>query len=91
MNEQIKSVRDLASEEFDTRTLLRNAVDQAIERHYEDLFIVDVDSPGPTLLYIAESYYPGWRAYYLQKWGGDRGQERFTEPFSRDSELADGH
>src|SRR5260221_12042330 len=44
MNEQIKSVRDLASEEFDTRTLLRNAVDQAIERHYEDLFIVDVDS-----------------------------------------------
>jgi hypothetical protein len=29
MNEQIKSVRDLASEEFDTRTLLRNAVDQA--------------------------------------------------------------
>src|SRR5258705_10639790 len=44
MNEQIKSVRDLASEEFDTRTLLRNAVDQAIERHYEDFFIVDVDS-----------------------------------------------
>ena len=44
MNEQIKSVRDLASEEFDTRTLLRNAVDQAIERHYEDIFIVDVDS-----------------------------------------------
>ena len=44
MNEQIKSVRDLASEEFDTRTLLRDAVDQAIERHYEDLFIVDVDS-----------------------------------------------
>src|SRR3977135_3136811 len=44
MNEQIKPVRDLASEEFDTRTLLRNAVDQAIERHYEDIFIVDVDS-----------------------------------------------
>src|SRR4051812_25685769 len=44
MNEQIKSVRDLASEEFDTRTLLRNAVDQAIERHYEDFLIVDVDS-----------------------------------------------
>src|ERR1700716_2394682 len=43
-NEQIKSVRDLASEEFDTRTLLRNAVDQAIERRYEDFFIVDVDS-----------------------------------------------
>src|SRR5438309_10447939 len=44
MNEQIKSARDLASEEFDTRTLLRNAVDQAIERRYEDFFIVDVDS-----------------------------------------------
>src|SRR4051812_48546999 len=52
MNEQIKSVRDLASEEFDTRTLLRNAVDQAIERHYEDFFIVDVDSH----LYETESF-----------------------------------
>src|SRR6185295_5737675 len=44
MNEQIKNVRDLASEEFDTRTLLRNAVDQAVQRRYEDYFIVDVDS-----------------------------------------------
>ena len=44
MNEQIRNVRDLATEEFDTRTLLRNAVDQAIERRYEDFFIVDVDS-----------------------------------------------
>src|SRR5262249_5770199 len=44
MNEQIKNVRDLADEEFDTRTLLRNAVDQAVARRYEDYFIVDVDS-----------------------------------------------
>jgi predicted TIM-barrel fold metal-dependent hydrolase len=44
MNEQSKNFRDHAPGEFDTRTLLRNAVDQAIDRHYEDFFIADVDS-----------------------------------------------
>src|SRR4051794_11873793 len=44
MNEHTRSFRDLADSEFDTRTLLRNAVDQANDRHYEDFFIVDVDS-----------------------------------------------
>jgi hypothetical protein len=39
-----RDFRDLASEEFDTRTLLRNAVDQAIVRKYEDFLIVDTDS-----------------------------------------------
>ena len=39
-----RHVRDLATEEFDTRTLLNNAAEQAIERNYEDFFIVDVDS-----------------------------------------------
>jgi hypothetical protein len=29
--------------EFDTRTLLRHAAKQAIERNYADMFIVDVD------------------------------------------------
>src|SRR3954470_18257300 len=44
MNQQAHSFRDAKPDEFDTRTLLRNAADQAIERHYEDFFIVDVDS-----------------------------------------------
>jgi predicted TIM-barrel fold metal-dependent hydrolase len=44
MNEHTRSFRDLATEGFDTRTLLKNAAEQAIERRYEDLFIVDVDS-----------------------------------------------
>ena len=39
-----RDFRDLASEEFDTRTLLRNAADQAIVRKYEDFLIVDTDS-----------------------------------------------
>ena len=39
-----RDFRDLASEEFDTRTLLRNAVDQAIARKYEDFLIVDTNS-----------------------------------------------
>ncbi len=43
-NIQAQSFRDLANEEFDTRTLLRNATDQAAVRRYEDFFIVDVDS-----------------------------------------------
>jgi len=44
MNEPIRNVRDPANEGFDTRTLLRNAAEQAIARRYEDVFIVDVDS-----------------------------------------------
>ena len=44
MNEHTRSFRDLSAEGFDTRTLLKNAAEQAIERRYEDFFIVDVDS-----------------------------------------------
>src|SRR6202012_5920165 len=43
-NQANRDFRDLASEEFDTRTLLRNAADQAIARKYEDFLIVDTDS-----------------------------------------------
>ena len=43
-NQANRDFRDLASEEFDTRTLLRNAVEQAIARKYEDFLIVDTDS-----------------------------------------------
>ncbi len=35
--------RDLAVEEFDTRTLLAHATAQAIHRRYEDFFIADID------------------------------------------------
>jgi hypothetical protein len=35
--------RDLAVEEFDTRTLLAHANAQAVQRKYEDFFICDVD------------------------------------------------
>jgi predicted TIM-barrel fold metal-dependent hydrolase len=44
MNEVSKDIRNLATEEFDTRTLLKNANQQSIDRRYEDFFIVDVDS-----------------------------------------------
>jgi uncharacterized protein len=44
MQNQVHGFRDLGNEEFDTRTLLRNATEQSIERHYEDFLIVDVDS-----------------------------------------------
>jgi predicted TIM-barrel fold metal-dependent hydrolase len=44
MNEHTRSFRDLSSETFDTRTLLKNAAEQAIDRRYEDFFIADVDS-----------------------------------------------
>lgn len=43
-NKANQDFRDLASEEFDTRTLLRNAAEQAIVRKYEDFLIVDTDS-----------------------------------------------
>ncbi len=36
--------RDPAVEEFDTRTLLKNAERQARQRHYEDFLIIDVDA-----------------------------------------------
>ena len=36
--------RGLQVEEFDTRTHMRHAAKQARDRHYEKLFIVDVDS-----------------------------------------------
>jgi len=35
--------RDLSVEEFDTRTLLAHANQQAVQRRYEDFLIVDVD------------------------------------------------
>ena len=44
MNEHTRSFRDLSAETFDTRTLLKNAAEQAIDRRYEDFFIADVDS-----------------------------------------------
>ena len=37
-------LRDPAVEEFKTETLLKNAARQARDRHFEDLFIVDVDA-----------------------------------------------
>ena len=43
-NKANQDFRDLASEEFDTRTLLRNAAEQSIVRKYEDFLIVDTDS-----------------------------------------------
>jgi predicted TIM-barrel fold metal-dependent hydrolase len=44
MTDKIQSFRDLATEEFDTRTLLANAAQQAKARKYDDFFIVDTDS-----------------------------------------------
>ncbi len=44
MLDQVQNFRDLANQEFDTRTLLKNAAHQAEVRHYEDFLIVDVDS-----------------------------------------------
>jgi hypothetical protein len=38
------SFRDLSVEEFDTKTLLAHANQQAIQRRYEDFLIVDVDA-----------------------------------------------
>src|SRR5262249_31980872 len=43
MNVHASNFRDLAAAEFDTTTLLAHAAEQAIERRYEDLLIVDVD------------------------------------------------
>ena len=36
--------RDLAVEEFDTRTLMRHAGEQAVKRRYDEFLIVDIDS-----------------------------------------------
>ena len=43
MNVHAANFRDLAAAEFDTTTLLAHAAEQAVERRYEDLCIVDVD------------------------------------------------
>ena len=48
--------RDLAAADFDTTTLLAHAAEQAIERRYEDFFIVDVD----------------WHHYETEAFNGDR-------------------
>ena len=37
MQNQIHGFRDLGNEVFDTRTLLRNATEQAIERHIDGI------------------------------------------------------
>ena len=37
----------------------------------------------PNLKTYVETNYPAWRQYYMLKWGGERGQERFTTPFNR--------
>ena len=44
MNIQTSIVRDPSTEEFDTRTLLSKAREQAVDRKYEDFMIVDVDA-----------------------------------------------
>ena len=44
MNVMTPVVRDPAHEEFDTRTLLAHAAQQADDRHYEDFMIVDTDA-----------------------------------------------
>jgi hypothetical protein len=36
----------------------------------------------PALRAFVETSYPAWRDYYIRKWGGERGQERFTAPFN---------
>ena len=46
--------RDLAVEEFDTRTLLRHAKEQAAQRRYEDFFIADIDGHHFETLSFAE-------------------------------------
>lgn len=37
----------------------------------------------PELKTYIETNYPAWRQYYILKWGGERGQERFSTPFNR--------
>ena len=44
MNVMTPIVLDPAHEEFDTRTLLAHAAQQAEDRHYEDFMIIDVDA-----------------------------------------------
>ena len=44
MNILTSGLRDPSVEEFDTRTLLKKAAQQANKRHYEDFLIVDVDA-----------------------------------------------
>ena len=48
------SFRDLAVEEFDTRTLLTHASAQAAQRRYEDFFIADIDGHHFETLSFAE-------------------------------------
>jgi len=48
------SFRDLAVEEFDTRTLLIHAKEQAAQRRYEDFFIADIDGHHFETLSFAE-------------------------------------
>ncbi|HXS40979.1 MAG TPA: amidohydrolase family protein [Stellaceae bacterium] len=48
------SFRDLAVEEFDTRTLLIHAREQAAQRRYEDFFIADIDGHHFETLSFAE-------------------------------------
>ncbi len=69
------SFRDLSVEEFDTRTLLAHASQQAVQRRYEDFLIVDVDGHHwETMNFAQISDYiedPVMRAQAkYQGWGG---------------------
>jgi predicted TIM-barrel fold metal-dependent hydrolase len=44
MNIQTPIIRDPKQQKFDTRDLLANAQQQAVDRKYEDMLIIDVDS-----------------------------------------------
>lgn len=37
---------------------------------------------NPALRAYVETNFPAWRTYYLQKWGGERGMEQYTNPFN---------
>jgi hypothetical protein len=36
----------------------------------------------PVIQLFVQINYPAWRHYYMTKWGGERGQETYTEPFN---------
>jgi predicted TIM-barrel fold metal-dependent hydrolase len=84
-----RDFRDLASEEFDTRTLLRNAADQAVVRKYEDFLIVDTDShhyETEAFKEIAEYIDDPVMRYEAKFQGHSRGG--FTAETGSDQELA---
>lgn len=42
----------------------------------------------PAIKRYVEANYPAWRHYYMMKWGGDNGEERFTSAFGPPTEEA---